>query len=143
MYINSESIYAIKGYESGSPSKLSPAGEDCLEMIYRHSLINEYVRINFLAARLNVNPTAASKTVQHLKELGLTNFEKYGLISLTQGGREMGEYLLFRHNIIHSFLCHVNSSTNELKQTELIEHYIDKRTVNNIEKLINEMENKV
>jgi Mn-dependent DtxR family transcriptional regulator len=90
------------------------------------------------------NPSSASKMVLSTSRsvMGLVNFEKYGLISLTPNGKELGEYLLFRHNIVHKFLCLINSSTNELKQTELIEHLLDKRTVKNIEALINELEEK-
>lgn len=75
---------AVKGYQSG----VTAAAEDYLEMIYRNSEISGHMRINFLAAKLNVPPAAAARMVQHLKELGLVEFEKYGLITMTAKGRE-------------------------------------------------------
>ncbi|HZJ77987.1 MAG TPA: iron dependent repressor, metal binding and dimerization domain protein [Clostridia bacterium] len=141
MKINPESFYTVKGYQMNSQSKISTACEDYLEMIYRQSLKNGYVRINSLASSLNVNPSSASKMVHQLKEHGLVNFEKYGIVTLTKSGRELGEYLLYRHNVIHKFLCIINSSTNELKQTELIEHYINEKTIKNIETLISKLSN--
>jgi DtxR family Mn-dependent transcriptional regulator len=72
---------------------LASAAEDCLKMIFLNSKITGYTRINFLAARLNVSPACASGTVRRLKEMGLVEFEKYGMISLTQEGRELGRYL--------------------------------------------------
>ena len=72
---------------------LASSAEDCLKMIFINSKITGYTRINFLAARLNVSPSCAAGTVRRLKEMGLVEFEKYGIISLTQEGRELGRYL--------------------------------------------------
>jgi Mn-dependent DtxR family transcriptional regulator len=42
--------------------------------------------------------------VQKLTEAGFLKYEKYGIIFLTDQGREIGEFLLKRHNIIEKFL---------------------------------------
>lgn len=133
-------IHSINVRQLKKSSTLSTDEEDYLEMIYRHAQVSGFVRINFLAARLNANPSAVSKMVLHLKELGLAEYEKYGLIYLTQTGSELGGYLLYRHNVIHKFLCLINDSFNELEQAEQIEHYFNKQTVQNIENLVENME---
>ena len=70
--------------------------------------------------------------IKQLRELGLVNFEKYGIVSLTQEGREMVKYLLFRHRVLLAFFCRINHSEDELTQVEKVEHFIDRRTLMNL-----------
>ena len=110
--------------------------EDYLEMICRMLLEKDVVRIQELSAQLHVKPSSASKMVGTLKEKGYLQFEKYGYLTATQKGREAGNYLLYRHEVLHRFLCLLNHTENELEQVEKIEHYIDKRTVENLARLL-------
>jgi Mn-dependent DtxR family transcriptional regulator len=75
-----------------------------------------------------------------LKESGMVNFEPYGIITLTDKGRELGEYLLRRHEIVSRFFCRVNDTESELELAEKIEHYLDRRTVENMERLLFRLE---
>jgi Mn-dependent DtxR family transcriptional regulator len=126
--------YELKGYNK---TNLTPALEDYLEMIYRNTLVESYIRINTLAKLLNVRDSSASKMVKKLGELGLVNYEKYGIITLTEAGKNEGEFLLNRHNIIEQFLYFIGCEDNTLLQTEMIEHYISTTTIENIEILYN------
>lgn len=126
--------YELKGYNK---SILTPALEDYLEMIYRNSLEGPYIRINILANLLNVKDSSASKMVKRLGELGFVNYEKYGIVTLTEEGKKEGEFLLTRHNIIEQFLYFLGCKENSLVQTEMIEHFIDSDTVENIQVLYN------
>ncbi|WMM26405.1 iron dependent repressor, metal binding and dimerization domain protein [Tissierella sp. MB52-C2] len=126
--------YELKGYNK---TNLTPALEDYLEMIYRNTLVESYIRINTLAKLLNVRDSSASKMVKKLGELGLVNYEKYGIITLTEAGKNEGEFLLNRHNIIEQFLYFIGCEDNTLLQTEMIEHYISTSTIENIEILYN------
>jgi Mn-dependent DtxR family transcriptional regulator len=110
--------------------------EDYLEMICRNSLQDGYIRINKLAELLNVKASSASKMVQKLGELGMLKYEKYGIIILTDSGKEIGEYLLERHKIIEEFLSFLECGDDVLIQTELIEHNINASTVENL-KILN------
>ena len=85
---------------------------------------------------LHVKPSSASKMVGTLKEKGYIQFEKYGYLTATAKGREAGNYLLYRHEVLHRFLCLLNGTENELEQVEKIEHYIDKKTIENLAQLI-------
>lgn len=129
-------FHTLKGYQLISTNKMTNSMEDYLEMICRHAQMQDYVRMNVLAADLHVKPSSASKMVTHLKDLGLVEFEKYGMITLTQEGWELGRYLLYRHEVLHQFLCLVNHSKCELEQVEKIEHFFNKETVTNIETLV-------
>ena len=130
-----EEFYTLKGYELAEGSEITSSMEDYLEMICRLLKTEEYVRISVLAEKLNVKPSSASKMVNNLKMLGLVTFEKYGYIKLTEKGAVIGEYLLYRHEVIHEFLCLVNNSESELEQVEKIEHFLNKKTIDNLKKI--------
>ena len=129
-------FYTLKGYALLEDNAITSSMEDYLEMIYRIHSSGEAVRIGALAESLNVKPSSASKMVSNLKKQNLVVSEKYGYIKLTEAGRELGEYLVFRHDTLHRFMCYINQSENELEQVEKIEHFINAETVRNIKKLL-------
>lgn len=130
-------FHTVRGYQllEMNKNKLTPAMEDYLEMIYRYSRQEGYIRINDLARLLNVRAASASRMVQRLGELGLLIYKKYGIIILSDYGKKIGEYLLERHNIIEDFLRILSCDDDLLKQTELIEHNMSSSTVYKIETL--------
>lgn len=132
-----DNFYTLKGYSLLEHTKITSSMEDYLEMIYRLHQEGPPVRIKELAARLHVKPSSASKMTGNLKEQGLVAFEKYGTVSLTEDGFRLGEYLLFRHQVLHHFFCYVNQSTDELEQVEKVEHFMEPKTVYNIQKWLN------
>lgn len=128
-------FYTVRGYELQRYNRtmLTPALEDYLEMIYRSSLNESYIRISILAQLLNVKDSSASKMVKKLGELGFVNYEKYGIVTLTDKGKELGKELLKRHDIIKKFLMFIGCNEDALIQTELIEHIITDDTVENVQ----------
>lgn len=130
---DSNEFYTLKGYSSLKKGEtLTTAMEDYLEMIYRLYRNKENIRIKTLSEILHVRPSSASKMANILKNSGYIEFEKYGQISLTEKGKTMGDYLLYRHDILQQFFCRINHSDNELTLVEKIEHFINKDTVDNI-----------
>lgn len=129
-------FYTLKGYQKEEAEKMTASEEDYLEMICRMLLTEQVVRISQLAGMLHVQPSSASKMVKNLKDDGYLLSEKYGYIRLTDKGKEVGDYLLFRHDILNRFLCLINQSEDELEQVEKIEHFINKETIYNIEKFL-------
>lgn len=128
----------MKGYALQDGDTMSSAMEDYLEMICRCAEKPGYVRINTLAARLNVTPSSSSKMASKLKDGGYIEFERYGIITPSQKGWELGRYLLHRHDILHRFFCRLNQTENELRLVEQIEHYIDPTTIRNMERQLME-----
>jgi len=106
--------------------------EDYLEMIYRSSLVEGYMRINTISELLNVAAPSATKMVQKLTKVGLIDYKRYGIIFLTENGREIGKFLLDRHNIIEEFLGNLGVKEDLLVETELIEHSISATTLTKI-----------
>lgn len=111
---------------------LTPSMEDYLEMIYRNCLAEGYTRVNILAESLNVQAPSVSRMVQKLTELELLDFEKYGVIRLTESGLELGEFLYLRHQIIEEFLTLLGVTESLLTETEMIEHNVSLNTLNRI-----------
>lgn len=135
-------FHTLKGYQLQEEVKITPSMEDYLEMICRMYKEQKPVRINELAQLLNVKPSSASKMVQNLKESHLVDFQKYGYISPTSEGQRLGEYMLYRHEVLLSFLRLLNGSDNQLEQVEKIEHFIDKKTIENLEQLTKRLSQK-
>lgn len=130
----------LKGYGLENNSKVTYAMEDYIEMIYRSTKGDSFIRMGEIAGLLNVKPSSASKMAVHMREQGLINYEKYGYIYLTEKGSELGEYLLFRHEVLRRFFELINGRDFDLKELEQIEHYLSKKTVLNIDSFINKIE---
>lgn len=134
-----EKFYTVRGYQLHEQEKgvLTASLEDYLEMIYRSIMSSGFVRGNELAKELNVKPSSVSKMIAKLSSLGYIDYEKYGVIKLTEKGIETGKYLLWRHKSIESFFKLVSCDKEiALMETELVEHILSKNTVRNISDLV-------
>ena len=133
-------FHTVRGYRilEQSRSSLTPSLEDYLEMVYRKIIRDGYVRVSTLANELNVQPSSASKMIHKLAQLHFIDYESYGVIRLTDAGRELGEYLLWRHDTIASFfrLITKNRTDEAFVEAELAEHILSRSTVENIGKLV-------
>ena len=134
--MENEEFRTRNGYRRQQAGDLTESMEDYLGMLCRLTAARPSVGVNEVAARLHVRPPSASKMLGKLKEAGLASFEKYGQVSLTELGREKGRYLLWRHDVLSRFFRCLNQSGGELRQVELIEHFLDEETVRNLEKLL-------
>ncbi len=131
-----EGFYTMKGYERVNGEELTSSMEDYLEMVCRMEAEGYPVRVSLLAANLHVRPSSASKMLDNLKAAGYIDFRKYGTIMVTDKGHMEGRYLLHRHQVLHEFFCALNHTDSELEQVEKIEHYINRRTVGNMERML-------
>jgi Mn-dependent DtxR family transcriptional regulator len=135
---NSE-FRTVRGYQmirqQNSASGLTPSMEDYLEMIYRLSQTDGYVRVNSLAEMLNVQSPSVTRTVQKLSEMEYVKYHRYGIIQLTEQGAQLGSYLLTRHETIELFLRNIGAGDSLFVDAELIEHHMSKKTVRQLELL--------
>lgn len=131
-----EDFFTFSEYMKKEYDTLTASMEDYLEMIYRLSEQIGFTRIHELAKALNVQPPSATKMVQKLAELKFVDYEKYGIIILTESGRSMGKYLLKRHNTIEGFFKVLGISDSLLEQTEKVEHTLSNETVEYMEDFI-------
>lgn len=129
-------FHTLKGYQMHNVGEVTESMEDYLEMIGRCMEEHGYVRVGALADKLNVRPSSVSEMVGRLRELGLVQFEKYGLITLTKKGDEIAAYLLWRHDVLLRFFQRLNHTGGQLSLVEQVEHFMDQETVRNLERLL-------
>ncbi|MGI6344542.1 MAG: iron dependent repressor, metal binding and dimerization domain protein [Bacillota bacterium] len=127
----------VRGYQllRQASRPLTPSMEDYLEMLYRCHLQEGYARVSQLADMLNVQAPSVSRVIQKLRELGYVDYEKYGVIRLTEQGIASGRYLLARHETVEQFLRNVGAGDAALEETELMEHHLGPGTVRLLETL--------
>jgi len=140
--MSGKEFFTFREYMRKEDGPLTACMEDYLEMIYRLSVVTGFTRINDLAASLNVQPPSATKMVQKLAESNLVNYEKYGIITLSLKGQELGRKLLERHQIIESFLKLVGVEENLLEETEKIEHTLSEHTLSCLRDFLNFFNNR-
>ena len=128
---NEREFRTVRGYQilDAESKALTASMEDYLEMIYRTCGEEGYARVNRLAERLNVRPSSTTKVIKKLKDLGLVNYQKYGVIKLTEKGKALGSFLLKRHEVIEEFLKILGVEETRLKDTEMMEHDVSLNTL--------------
>lgn len=136
-----EDFHTLKEYEHPGENGLTAAMEDYLEMICRKAGGTGCVRVHELAESLHVRTSSASKMASKLAKLGLLRFERYGLLYPTEAGWQAGDYLLWRHDVLLRFFRALNGETDPLRQVEPVEHFLDRKTVENLLRLTEKMEN--
>lgn len=126
-----QKFHTVRGYQLLEQTRklLTPSMEDYLEMIYRKEMMEGYLRINTLSELLNVSAPSVTRMVQKMDKLGLVDYKRYGMILLTDNGKEIGKFLLLRHNIIEAFMKNFCLKESLLIETELIEHSISVTTL--------------
>ena len=102
---NNNKFHTVRGYQLLEQNKriLTSAMEDYLEMIYRYSLTDDQVRINTISELLNVQASSVTKMVQKLSELGMVDYKKYGILSLTDIGKEIGHFCFIDIKLLSPF----------------------------------------
>lgn len=137
--IKNKIFRTARGYQLLLQEKknMTPSMEDYLEMIYRNCLAEGYTRVRVLAESLNVQAPSASRMIQKLSELDLLDYERYGVIRLTESGEELGEFLYNRHQIVEEFLTYLGVTESLLAETEMIEHHLSLDTLDRIAQLNN------
>ena len=136
-YMNDDYFRTVRGYQLANrqEGQLTSALEDYMEMTYRICKDKGYARIGQLSDVLHVRPSSVSRMIMRLAELGFVKYDRYGIIQLTDSGRDLGEYLIYRHEIVDRFLTLIGC-TDPLEETELIEHSLYPATVKKLKTLL-------
>lgn len=115
---------------------LSPSLEDYLEEIYRFSVNNDIVRVTDISHKLNVKLPSVTKALGRLRAAGYITYQKYGLIGMTDMGRQTGCYLVARNTLLQDFLRMIQAECDVAAEAEAMEHYLSKSTISSIERII-------
>ncbi len=83
--------------------------EDYLKCIHREERTGggRLVSTGRIAQEMNVAPGTATAMIKTLTESGLTEYEPYMGVSLTEAGRKLAAHVLRRHRLIELFLVQV------------------------------------
>ena len=140
--MNDKEFFTFREYMKKDDDLLTASMEDYLEMTYRLTKDSGFTRTHDLANALNVQPPSTTKMMKKLAKAGFVNYEKYGIITLSEKGKIMGKALLKRHQIIEEFLKLLGISEGILEETEKIEHTISINTLNRLANFIKFIQSK-
>ena len=121
-----------------SEMKLTPVLENYLKVILELKGEKGEARVTDIARRFDVSKATASKTVKKLAVFGLVQKENYGLIFLTESGREQAVDIKNRNIIIKRFLTEilgVDSKSSERDACRM-EHIISSQILEKIGSVI-------
>lgn len=115
----------------------TPSMEDYIETIYKLIDTKGYARVADIAELLSVHPSSVTKMVQKLDKDGYLIYEKYRGMVLTPKGKKIGKLLVYRHDLLESFLRMIGVSEEHIYQdVEGIEHHLSWDAIDRISDLI-------
>ncbi|SEO94598.1 metal-dependent transcriptional regulator [Propionispora vibrioides] len=115
---------------------LSPSLEDYLEEIYRFAASRGEARVTDISRTLRVSLPSVTKAMAKLKSGGYITYQKYGMIELTDKGRQMGSYLVERNTLLQDFLRTLCSGCDVAAEAEAMEHYLSPETIASIRRFM-------
>ena len=119
----------------------TPSMEDYIEQIYILIETKGYARVSDMAEELDVHPSSVTKMIQKLDKSEYVNYEKYRGFVLTSKGKEMGERLLYRHDLLEEFLEIIGvNKENIYNDVEGIEHHLSWNSIDRIADLVQLLE---
>ena len=121
---------------------LSQCLEDYLEAIYIINLNKKVVRVKEVAEFLNVKNPSVVDAISKLAEKGFVTHEKYSYLNLTEKGVESAKGVYKKHGEIFEFLNKVLGMDIDISEKDAcgIEHYISRKTLDKIVKLMEFLE---
>ncbi|KJR49579.1 Mn-dependent transcriptional regulator MntR [Desulfosporosinus sp. I2] len=122
-------------------TNLTPSLEDYLEELYRFSLYTDTVRVTDLSVKLSVSMPSVTKALHKLKDGQYISYERYGEISLTEKGKELGEFLVKRNQLLMEFLILIKTNCNIEAEAEAMEHYLSEATIRSIQAIVTFLNN--
>lgn len=115
----------------------TPSMEDYIEIIYNLIETKGYARVSDIAESLEVHPSSVTKMVQKLDKDEYLIYEKYRGFILTEKGKEVGERLVFRHELLEDFLEIIGvDKENIYNDVEGIEHHLSWNSIDRLGDLV-------
>ncbi|WP_010277823.1 transcriptional regulator MntR [Paenibacillus senegalensis] len=119
----------------------TPGMEDHLEQIFILSRHRGYTRVSDVAEALSVKASSVSRMVSKLRDSGYVDYKRYGRVSLTRSGWQIGWRLLYRHEFLEKFLRLLGVQEDKIQaEVEVIEHHISWETLSRLEALMRTVE---
>ena len=104
--------------------------EDYLKAAYAVIEQKGYARIKDISRELGVKPSSVVEMMKKLHSRGFVVYEKYGGITLTPQGKEIGEAVKMRHDTFKKFLEIILVPEDiSAKDAHVLEHQLDPKTI--------------
>ena len=115
---------------------LTPSLEDYLEEVYRFSLSSDSVRVTDLSRKLAVSLPSVTKALLKLKKSEFITYQRYGEIILTEKGKQLGDFLVKRNQVLQEFLILIQTDCDIAAEAEAMEHYLSDATIRSIQAIV-------
>ncbi|ABV33646.1 MULTISPECIES: metal-dependent transcriptional regulator [Pseudothermotoga] len=114
----------------GRKKILTPALEDYLTVIYEIQQKQPAARISTVARKVGVSLPSVTNAMRRLADLGYVEYEKYGLIILTNKGKRKAQTMRTLQQRICNFFYYVLGIPIEVseKLSKHLSHYLTART---------------
>lgn len=105
--------------------KLSQSLEDYLEIIFNEIESKKTVKAIDISRKLNVSRASVTEALNKLNEKGFINYEKYGLILITEAGIEKAKQIVLKHKELTLFFENLGIESKEAESVACkFEHII-------------------
>lgn len=127
-------LHAMHEPNSPQHGELTPTRENYLRALFQLSRSGGGVRLTDLAGAQGVRLPTARHAVDCLRDAGCVQQESYGLITLTDEGRQRGRKLADRYELTRKFLIEVLGVGEDAAEREacMMEHHLDQDTLDRI-----------
>lgn len=118
------------------PAELSPSTQDYLKTIWRLGEWEpERVTTTSLAARMGLAASTVSEALKKLTAQGLVTRPSYGVVELTEQGRDVAVHMVRRHRILEMFLAtELGYAWDEIHdEAEVLEHAVTDRFIDRVD----------
>lgn len=115
---------------------LSSSLQGYLEIIYKIEKAGQEIKVLEIAQELNVPLSRVVQAVQRLHYQKYLTYSPYKPIELTERGRETGNYLVARNNLLKEFLRILNIEDNLESELEIMKQYLSVSSLETIEKFV-------
>jgi DtxR family Mn-dependent transcriptional regulator len=114
--------------------------EDYLKCIYveGRSTPGELVSTGRIASAMKVAPGTVTAMMKTLTESGLTRYEPYAGVSLTEAGHKLAAHVLRRHRLVELFLVEImKMDWSEVHaEAEVLEHAVSESLIERIDAML-------
>ncbi|MBU1862253.1 MAG: metal-dependent transcriptional regulator [Candidatus Omnitrophica bacterium] len=110
--------------------KLSATMEDYLEVIAQLKKKNTIARVRDISQLMDVKTSSVTAALMTLSRAGLVVHERYGYVTLTQGGERIAHEIQRRHDLLVRFLTNILQIDTNIAMVDAckIEHAMSAET---------------
>lgn len=122
--------------------KVSRKVEDYLETLYLIQKKKGYLKVRDIAAAMDVKPPSVVEMLRKLGTADLVSYEKYGAITLTKKGMEIGKNTVEKHETFRKFLTFIGLPEKTASDDACeMEHHLHPETITQFIEFVGYLEN--